>query len=199
VIICARTATELDEVEQDIHSIKPPVKVRKLPLDISNDEDVAAAAKKVKIEEGRLDVLINNAGASDEWTPIDEGDVKQYWNTWTVNFKGTYLMLHGFLPLLVDTAKERNTLVDVVNVTSIGAHVIIPGASAYQTSKFAILRLTEFVQVEYGDKGVNCVAVHPGGVLTRMSAGIDVIRSSEWLVLIAIYRCGIVLILDSAD
>ncbi|TVY23658.1 Short chain dehydrogenase [Lachnellula hyalina] len=78
VIICARTATELDEVEQDIHSIKPSVKVRKLPLDISNDEDVAAAATKVKIEEGRLDVLINNAGASDEWTPIDEGDVKQY-------------------------------------------------------------------------------------------------------------------------
>ncbi|TVY23659.1 Short chain dehydrogenase [Lachnellula hyalina] len=87
-------------------------------------------------------------------------------------------MLHGFLPLLVDTAKERNTLVDVVNVTSIGAHVIIPGASAYQTSKFAMLRLTEFVQVEYGDKGVTCVAVHPGGVLTRMSAGIDVIRST---------------------
>lgn len=124
--------------------------------------------------------------------------MKQYWNTWTVNLKGTYLMLHGFLPLLVETAKEKNTLVDVVNISSIGAHIIMPGASAYQTSKFAVLRLTEFVQAEYGDKGVTCVAVHPGGVLTEMSKGIEVIRASECLVLIAISR-GVVLIPNRPD
>ncbi|TVY89799.1 Short chain dehydrogenase [Lachnellula willkommii] len=178
VIICARTASELDEVEQAIHGINSSVQVRKLPLDVSNDAAVAAAATKVRTEEGCLDVLVNNAGASDDWAPISEGDVKAYWNTWTVNFKGTYLMLHGFLPLLVDTAEAKQTLVDVVNIASIGAHVIIPGASAYQTSKFAVLRLTEFLLAEYGDKGVNCVAVHPGGFLTEMSARIEAIRPS---------------------
>ena len=43
------------------------------------------------------------------------------------------------------------------------------GASAYQVSKAAVSRLTEFVELEYGKQGVNCIAMHPGGVLTEMT------------------------------
>ena len=43
------------------------------------------------------------------------------------------------------------------------------GASAYQVSKAAVSRITEFVELEYGKQGVNCVAMNPGAVLTEMT------------------------------
>jgi NAD(P)-dependent dehydrogenase (short-subunit alcohol dehydrogenase family) len=44
----------------------------------------------------------------------------------------------------------------------------MPGASDYQTSKHAINRLCEFVQVDHGDDGIKCFALHPGGVSTEL-------------------------------
>ncbi len=181
IIICARTSSELDEVEQSVNKLNPAVKVRKLPLDITNDSQVAAAAETVRNGEGRLDVLINNAGVSDPWVPISESNTEEYWRTWVVHIKGTYLMLHAFLPLMVQTAAVTGT-VDVVNVTSIGAHILMPGASAYQASKLALLRLGEFVEVEYAAKGVNCFSIHPGGVPTEMTKGIEMIKASKFFI-----------------
>jgi NAD(P)-dependent dehydrogenase (short-subunit alcohol dehydrogenase family) len=181
IILCARTASELDEVESSIKELNETVKVRKIPLDITNEEQVLAAAEAVGKEEGRLDVLVNNAGVSESWVPITEGRTEDYWQTWVVHIKGTYLMLNAFLPLMVKTAAISGT-VNVINMTSIGAHMTFPGASAYQTSKFALLRLSEFVETEYAHKGVNCFSVHPGGVLTEMTKQIEVIRPGKLIV-----------------
>lgn len=180
IIICARTVSELDEVEKSIKKLNSTVEVRKLPLDITNESQVLAAAEIVKKEKGRLDILVNNAGVSAPWVPITESNPEEYWHTWTVHIKGTYLMLHAFLPLMVETTKVSRT-VDVINMTSIGAHTVFNGASTYQTSKFALLRLGEFVEAEYAAKGVNCFSVHPGGVLTKMSKDIEVIRQSKYI------------------
>ncbi|KAG4420714.1 hypothetical protein IFR04_006100 [Cadophora malorum] len=176
IIICARTASELDAVEQAISSINSNVKVTKFSLDITDEAEVTAAASHVVNEIGRLDVLVNNAGTTEPWKAIAESSIDDYWRTWTVSIKGTYVMLRNFLPILEKTAKQEKTTVDVINISSIGAHIIAPGASAYQTSRLALLRLTEFVDVEYGSKGVNCVAIHPGGVLTELSKNIEEIR-----------------------
>ncbi|KAH8646379.1 putative oxidoreductase ucpA [Tricladium varicosporioides] len=177
IIICARTASELDEVENSIKKLSSTVKVRKCSIDIADESQVLATAEAVKRDEGRLDILINNAGVSAPWVPITESKPEEYWHTWTVHIKGTYLMLHAFLPLMVATAKVSGT-VEVVNVTSIGAHTVFKGASAYQTSKFALLRLGEFIEAEYASENVNCFSVHPGGVLTEMSKNIEMIKQN---------------------
>ena len=166
IILCARTASELDEVEQSIDDINSRVQVYKHVVDITNEGAVLAMAEAVRKEAGRLDVLINNAGMTNKWEPITEGDTEMYLKTWDLHIKSSYLMLKLFLPLLVETAKNQNVSVDVINMTSIAAHFTIPGASAYQTSKFALIRLSEFVESEYGGQGVNCVSLHPGGVPT---------------------------------
>jgi NAD(P)-dependent dehydrogenase (short-subunit alcohol dehydrogenase family) len=44
----------------------------------------------------------------------------------------------------------------------------MPGASDYQTSKQAVNRLCEFVQVDHGEDGIKCFALHPGGVATEL-------------------------------
>jgi NAD(P)-dependent dehydrogenase (short-subunit alcohol dehydrogenase family) len=54
-------------------------------------------------------------------------------------------------------------------MSSVGAQLLTPGASDYQTSKHAINRLCEFVNVDHGEDGIKCFAVHPGGVATALA------------------------------
>ena len=74
-------------------------------------------------------------------------------------------MTHYFLPLMLKGGDKQ-----IVNLSSIGAHHIRPGFSAYQPGKLAILRFSEFINAEYGDQGVVSFAVHPGGVMTELAA-----------------------------
>jgi len=77
--------------------------------------------------------------------------------------KGQYLVTRAFLPLLL-----KGELKTIIGLTSIGATLLSPGASAYQTAKLALLQFMEFVNTEYGDKGIVAYCVHPGGVGTEM-------------------------------
>lgn len=138
-----------------------------LSLEVTDQKSVDAAAKEVTDAfGGRLDILVNNAGYLETWVPIAESDPDEWWRTWEVNLKGPYLVSRAFVPLLLNTSNGPKT---VVNISSVGAHRIMPGASAYQTSKFALLRLTEFLQAEYGSQGLLTFAVHPGGVPTDLA------------------------------
>jgi NAD(P)-dependent dehydrogenase (short-subunit alcohol dehydrogenase family) len=160
--------SKLEEVQSDIHRINGSIKVMILALDVTNEVAVLDAAKAVRETVGKLNVLVNNASAGDPWRLITDGVADEYWRTFTVNVKGTYLVAKAFLPLLVETAKAVGG-VDIVNMTSVGALLTAPTASSYQVSKLAILRFSEFVMVEYGAQGVNCVAVHPVAVPTELS------------------------------
>jgi NAD(P)-dependent dehydrogenase (short-subunit alcohol dehydrogenase family) len=164
LIICARTASQLDEVEGAIKEINSSIKVYKYSLDVTNEDGVKKCAAEITEKEGRLDVLINNAGASAPWVPIAESDPKSWAQCMQINVLGPFLFVHAFLPLLVATAEKHKTVVDVINISSIGGLMIAPGASAYSMSKMALNRLSECA-----DKGVNCVSVHPGGVDTNLS------------------------------
>ena len=82
------------------------------------------------------------------------------------NIRGPYLMTRSFLPLLL--ASDQKT---IINITSRGAHAMSYGASAYQTTKFALLRLSEYTNVEYGKQGILTYSVHPGGVMTELAQG----------------------------
>ena len=57
----------------------------------------------------------------------------------------------------------------IVNVSSLGALRVRPGASAYQPSKFALLRFNEFLDAEYVARGLTAIAIHPGGVATELA------------------------------
>lgn len=81
---------------------------------------------------------------------------------------------------LVNLSWEPGSSVELLMLiwaqSSVGANMVLPTASAYQVSKAAVSRLTEFVDAEYSQQGVNCVAMHPGSVLTEMSNKIIAIR-----------------------
>jgi NAD(P)-dependent dehydrogenase (short-subunit alcohol dehydrogenase family) len=57
----------------------------------------------------------------------------------------------------------------VVNLNSIASHNLRPNASAYGASKYAVLRLAEFLMVENAEKGLLAYCVHPGAIMTNLA------------------------------
>jgi NAD(P)-dependent dehydrogenase (short-subunit alcohol dehydrogenase family) len=93
-----------------------------------------------------------------------DNDAGEWWMNYEVNIKGLFLVTKALLPLMLKGGEKT-----IVNLASIGGLGMRPGASGYQTTKFAVLRLTEFIMVDYGDRGVLAYCVHPGGVPTELA------------------------------
>lgn len=172
IAIAARSTSALDEVEKEILAAaaqkqQTSPQVLKLQLDVTDETSVANAVAQVEQTfNHRLDILVNNAGYLETWLPMADSDPAEWWKSWEINVKGVYLVTRAFLPLLLQSKDGQKT---IVNVSSVGAHYTRPGASAYQTNKFALLRFTEFLAVEYGGKGLLAFAIHPGGVPTELA------------------------------
>ena len=71
-----------------------------------------------------------------------------------------YYLKRAFVPLLLKGGDKT-----IINLSSIGAHRIGEGASSYQASKLAVIRLAEFASTEYADQGLLAYSLHPGGGL----------------------------------
>ena len=140
-----------------------------LRLSVDQADHVDAAAQEIKEKFGRMDIVINNAGVlAARGSSIVDTDPEEWMSNFEINMKGPYLIMRAFIPLLLSTP---NGLKTVATVSSVGAHCITPGMSGYQTSKLAVLRLTEFAQAEYRDQGLLTYCIHPGNIPTAMLGG----------------------------
>ncbi len=144
-------------------------------LDIKSQKSVDDAAKIVEKEFGGLDILIINAGIFGAMKPIAESEPEEWWNTWDVNVKGPYLTTRAFLPLMLKGGDKT-----IIATSSCGAHLTLPGLSAYQTTKLAVVRLMQFVDAEYAEKGVVAFSIHPGNIPTDIVGGKEGL--SDWMV-----------------
>ncbi|KAI0074416.1 putative oxidoreductase [Panus rudis PR-1116 ss-1] len=165
IAIGARSS--LASLEGELHEAakaagRPAPRVVTVALNVTDISSVDAAIQTIKRELGGLDILVNNAGYSEVWRTIHESDPVDWWRTWEINVKGMYLVTRAAIPLLL----ESHGLKTILNVGSAGAHMVLSAASSYQTSKLAVLRFTEFIMAEYGEKSIIAFAIHPGGVLT---------------------------------
>lgn len=139
---------------------RPDPEIVAVKVDITERVSVEAGAKEVADKfGGKLDFVIHNSGILDFGTVVD-GDPDRWWRIWEVNIKGLHLVARSFVPLLLAGGQDQT----FVAISSVGAHLRGPGLSAYQTSKLAVLRLMEFLDAEYGEKGLLAYAVHPGNV-----------------------------------
>jgi NAD(P)-dependent dehydrogenase (short-subunit alcohol dehydrogenase family) len=95
-------------------------KILQIKCDMTVPSDVDAAAKQIEAEFGRLDVLVNNAGAIGPWVPMADSKIDEWWQTWEVNVKGVYLMDRVFIPILLNSEGGLKT---IVTCTSAGGLV----------------------------------------------------------------------------
>jgi NAD(P)-dependent dehydrogenase (short-subunit alcohol dehydrogenase family) len=145
-------------------------KVLGFTVDITKDQSVAALQDTVsEAFNGRLDVLVNNAGYLEPYKPILDSDPETYWRTWDVNVHGLFNMARAFLPVLLSSRSSSQGLATMINLTSAGALSIRPGGGGYRTSKLAVLRWTEFLYADYEEQGLLAYCVHPGGIMTELA------------------------------
>lgn len=173
IYITARSEKELEETRNRIRDANPEIECAFMVCDVTDAEQVKAAIEDCVTRFGSIDVADTNAGYLDKWLKIGESDISSWWRSWEVNLKGTYYVIRYAIPHLIESAHRHSargsTGGHLIFISSIGAQLLIPGASDYQTSKHAINRLCEFVNVDHGEDGVKCFAIHPGGVPTTLA------------------------------
>jgi NAD(P)-dependent dehydrogenase (short-subunit alcohol dehydrogenase family) len=133
--------------------------------DISNNEQIKAAAKLTKERFGRADVLINNAGLEVRGSILqcsEEDWVKLY----NINLKGIYYMTNAFAPFMIEQGKGA-----IVNTGSILGYRTVGERAAYSSSKGAIDTLTRSMAFDLAQNNirVNCIA--PGAIDTPLLRG----------------------------
>ena len=87
--------------------------------------------------------MINNAGYLEVSREVAEADVEEWWKTWEVNIKGTFLVTRALLPLLLESESGEKI---IVNVSSIAAHGVRSGGSSYQVSRFVYLLVADCIR-----------------------------------------------------
>ena len=143
-----------------------PEGTERVPLDVTQEGDVEAAADGVFDEVGRLDVLVNNAGIGGPEGDIVASPTEEIDRTLGVNLRGPMLLCKHFVPLLLQNEGGR-----VVNVSSGMGALSEPqsgGSPAYRVSKTGLNGLTAYLDGEYGDEGLIANSVCPGWVRTDM-------------------------------
>ena len=172
IYITARSEKALEETKAKITDANPETRCAYMVCDVTDADQVKAAVEDCVVQFGSIDVADANAGYLDKWRKIGESDIQSWWWSWEVNLKGTYYVVRFCLPHLIKSARKHaakgSTGGHLILITSIGAQMLMPGASDYQTSKHAINRLCEFINADHGEDGIKCFAIHPGGVPTTL-------------------------------
>ncbi|WP_158884106.1 oxidoreductase [Rhodanobacter sp. L36] len=134
---------------------------RLLSLDLTDDASIVAAVDAIRQAEGRLDVLVNNAGYGSygalEDVPLDEGR-RQF----EVNLFGLARLIQLSTPMM---RAQRGG--HIVNITSIGGKMHEPLGSWYHATKFAVEGLSDCLRMELAPFGIEVVIVEPGAIRTE--------------------------------
>lgn len=132
-----------------------------LELDVSNDEQMLKGVNQIIEEQGRVDVLWNNAGfglyGSVEETSIDDARYQ-----FEVNLFGMARLTQLIVPYMRD--KQSGT---IINTSSIGGKIYAPLGAWYHASKHAVEGYSDCLRLELEPKGINVVVLEPGAIKTE--------------------------------
>lgn len=172
IYLTARSEAALKETQAKVAAANPATECAIAVCDVTSAAEVEAAVADCVARYGAIDVADANAGYLGPWVKIGESDPEGWWRNWEVNLKGAYHVIRFTLPHLITSAAkwgaEGKSGGHLILLSSIGAQLVMPGASDYQSAKHAINRLCEFVQSDHGEDGIKCFAIHPGGVATDL-------------------------------
>lgn len=139
----------------------------RLTTHVVNVTDAAAVAtlpEAVIEAHGQIDGLLNVAGIIQKFVPFAELEQAEIERVLTVNFWGVVTMVRAFLPYLLKRPSAA-----LVNVSSMGAFIPVPGQTIYGASKAAVKLLTEGLHAELRGGPVRVTVVFPGAVATSIT------------------------------
>lgn len=146
------------EAKRDFESISEAAHGR--VLDVTHFDRIDDAVSEIETSVGPIDVLVNNAGYGHEGV-LEESPLSEMRRQFDVNVFGAVAMMKAVLPFM--RARRRG---HVLNITSMGGHVTMPGITYYCGSKFALEGISESLGKEVKPLGIAVTAVAPGSFRT---------------------------------
>lgn len=131
-----------------------------LKMDITQEDSIDEAVKIVINEEGRIDVLVNNAGYG-SYGAIEDVNMDEVRKQFDVNLFGLASLTRKVLPYMRD---QKNGL--VVNISSMGGRVTTYFGAWYHATKYALEAFSDALRMEVRDFGINVTIIEPGGIKT---------------------------------
>ncbi|WP_149275995.1 SDR family oxidoreductase [Pareuzebyella sediminis] len=136
-----------------------------LELDVTHPDSIAFAVKSLLDREGRIDVLVNNAGVGITG-PIEETPHEEILKVFDTNVHGPIHMAKAVLPQM-----RRQNFGHIINITSIAGYMGLPYRGVYSATKAALATLTEALRMEVKNFGVEITTLAPGDFATNIAAG----------------------------
>ena len=136
-----------------------------LELDVRDIDSIQKAISELLEKEGRLDVLINNAGVGITG-PIEETPHEEILKTFETNFHGPLHMIKAVLPQMRKQGNGR-----IINITSIAGYMGLPYRAIYSATKGALELTTEALRMETKDFGIHISNLAPGDFATNIASG----------------------------
>ncbi len=151
VVVTARDTEQVQEYEQNY-----PERARAVRLDVTDPEAVRAAVDAAVDAFGRIDVLVNNAGYG-YMGAVEEVEDAEIRRQFEVNLFGLLDVTRAVLPQMREQRSGH-----IVNISSVGGFVGLPGFGIYNSTKFAVEGVSEALAAEVEPLGIHVTIVEPG-------------------------------------
>jgi NAD(P)-dependent dehydrogenase (short-subunit alcohol dehydrogenase family) len=175
VVIAARDAARLEQAREEMvaRGQGAAERVLAVPADVADEAQVEALFARAMDRFGRLDVLVNNAGAFDGG-PLDELSVETWDHVLAVNLRAPFLCTRAAIRIMKVQGGGR-----ILNIASISAQRVRPHSAPYSASKHGLWGLTQVTALEGREHGIICSCLHPGNVLNERRAASGLPQDQE--------------------
>ena len=192
VVISARPSASLGQTEDELRA--GGATVLAVPADVTDEAQVDQLFATAMERFGRLDVLVNNAGAFDGG-PLDQLSLAAWNKVIAVNLTGPFLCTRAAMRIMKAQGGGR-----IINVASISAQRVRPNSAAYSASKHGVWGLTQVTALEGRDYGIAASCLYPGntrverveqGGTTNITSGEpmmsvdDLAQAAVWMALLS--------------
>jgi NAD(P)-dependent dehydrogenase (short-subunit alcohol dehydrogenase family) len=159
LMLTARGAEELQRAAQELAALGSEVLA--VPADVTDERQVQEVFARTLTRFGRLDVLVNNAGAFDGG-PLDELSVEAWDRVLAINLRAPFLCTREAMRVMKQQGGGR-----IINIGSISAQRVRPHSAPYSASKHGLWGLTQVTALEGRAHNISCGCLHPGNVLVE--------------------------------
>ncbi|MCO8574763.1 oxidoreductase [Burkholderia multivorans] len=158
-----------EQAAREFEALGAPRAVARV-LDVTDFDTIEGVVAEIERTVGAIDVLVNNAGYGHEGV-VEESPLSELRRQFDVNVFGAVAMMKAVLPFM--RMRRRG---HIVNITSMGGHITMPGLTYYCGSKFALEGISDALRQEVAPLGIAVTAVAPGSFRTDW-AGRSMVRT----------------------
>ncbi|NLC68487.1 MAG: SDR family oxidoreductase [Clostridiaceae bacterium] len=147
--------------------------IEMVALDVRSEDSVKKAVEYIVKKEGKIDVLINNAGIGIAGA-VEDTATEEAYEQFDTNFFGVLRVCRSVIPIM---RMSRNGL--IINISSVAGLISIPFQSMYSASKYALEAISEALRIELKPFGINVVLVEPGDMKTGFTWNRKIVKAAN--------------------